>query len=132
MTSSTSGMLTYEPIVAPSRQKKPLSEKPPYDYPPFHHGSQPLSFATANHWLRGSVTDSSVIKLHATSEVLVMSKLILIVLAHGHRGQSGNKLADQHAKLDAAVTQPDNALEPAARKALIRRSCRPLPFNTSG
>ena len=57
-----------------------------------------------------------------------MSKSILIVGSPGHCGLSGNELADHQAKLSAAETQPDNALEPAKRRALIRRSCRPTPI----
>ena len=45
---------------------------------------------------------------------------------------SDNQLADQQAKLGAAKTKSDNALEPVTRRALIRRSCRPLPSNMSG
>ena len=57
-----------------------------------------------------------------------MSKSILIVWAPVNCGLSGNELADNQAKLSAAETQPDNALEPATRRALIRRSCRPPPI----
>ena len=57
-----------------------------------------------------------------------MSKLILIVCAPGHCRLSGKKLAENQAKLGAAVTQPDKVLEPATRKALTRSSRRPPPI----
>ena len=60
--------------------------------------------------------------------VLAMSKSIQIVWAPGHCGMSGKELADHQVKLQAAETQPDNTLEPATRRALVRRSCRPPPI----
>ena len=64
--------------------------------------------------------------------MLAISKSILIVLAPGHCDLPGNKLADHRAKLGAAETHPDNALNAATQIALIRRSCRPLPSNMDG
>ena len=55
--------------------------------------------------------DLSVIRLLALAAVLAMSKSILIVWATGHCGLSVNELADTQAKLGAAKTQPDYALE---------------------
>ena len=40
------------PIVAPSRQRRPPSKKPPNGYPPFHHRPLLSSSAFANHWSR--------------------------------------------------------------------------------
>ena len=57
-----------------------------------------------------------------------MSKSILIALAPGHCGLSGNDLADHQAKLGATETQPDSTLEPATRRALIHPSCHPPPI----
>ena len=50
------------------------------------------------------------------------------MLAPWHCGLPGNELADQQAKLGAAESQPDSALEPATRRALIRCSCRSPPI----
>ena len=55
----------------------------------------------------------SVIKLQAAAAVLAMSKFILIVWTPGHCGLSGNELAYYQAKLGAAETQPNNALDTA-------------------
>ena len=57
-----------------------------------------------------------------------MSNTILIVWAPGHCGLSGNELADHQAKLGAAETLADDALEPTTRRAHIRRSTRPPPI----
>ena len=54
--------------------------------------------------------------------VLAMSKSILIVETRGHCRRLGNELADYQAKPGATETQPDNTLDAATRKALIRRS----------
>ena len=50
----------------------------------------------------------------------------------GHSGLPGSKLTDHQAKLGAAETQHDNALEAASRRARIRLSFRPLPTKTCG
>ena len=67
--------------------------------------------------------DSSVIQLQASTAVLAMSKSMC-----DHCVMSGNELADHRANMGAAETKPDNALEPATRRALIGRSCRPPPI----
>ena len=64
----------------------------------------------------------------AAAAALVMSRSKMIMWAFRHCGQSGNELANHQAKLGAAETQLDNALEPVTRRALIRRSCRPSPI----
>ena len=48
--------------------------------------------------------------------------------APGHCGLPGSELADHQAKLVAAETQPDNALGPATRRALIHHSYRSPPI----
>ena len=68
--------------------------------------------------------DSSVIQLQASAAVLDMSKSIPIVWDPDYCVRLGNELADHRAKIGAAETKPDNALEPATRRALISRSCR--------
>ena len=72
--------------------------------------------------------DSFVIQPQAAVVVLAMSKYIMTMWAPGHCGPPGNELAHHQAKLGAVETQHDNALEPAMRKALIHRSCRPPPI----
>ena len=57
-----------------------------------------------------------------------MSKSILIALAPGHCGLSGNDLADHQAKLGATETQPDNTLVAGTQRALIHPSCHPPPI----
>ena len=66
--------------------------------------------------------------MQASAAVLAISKLILIVWDPGHCGLSGNELDDHQAKLGAAETQSDNALDPATRRAVIIRSSRPTPI----
>ena len=72
--------------------------------------------------------DTYAIQQQTSAAVLAMSKSILIVWARDHCCLSGNELSDHQAILDAAETQPDNALEPATRRALSRRSSRPPPI----
>ena len=57
-----------------------------------------------------------------------MSKSILVVWAHGHFGLLGTELADHQARLSAAETQTDSALEPSTRRAHIFRYCRSQPI----
>ena len=63
MTSSTSGMLSQAPIVVHFRQRRSPSKKPSNGYPPFHHGTQLSSSATANHWFRPSATLTQLTRL---------------------------------------------------------------------
>ena len=74
--------------------------------------------------------DQSVIQLHAAAAVLAESKSMLIVRAPGHYDLSGSELADHQAKLGAAETQSDKALDAATQRALIRHSSS--PSNMSG
>ena len=71
--------------------------------------------------------DSSAIQLQASATVLVMSKSIPIVWNSCYCRLSGSELADNQTKLSFAKTQPNNAIKPATRKALIRRSIPPHP-----
>ena len=126
MTPSTSGMLPRATIVVPSRQRRPPSKKPMAILHfivglSYHHLRLLITGRTVSN---ANSADSSVIHLQTSVAVLAMSKSIMIVWATGHCSMSGNELADQHAKLSAAETQPDNTHEAATRRALIRRSSR--------
>ena len=63
MTTSTSGILPWAPIEAPSKQRRQTSNKPSNRYPQFHHGAQLSSSATTNHCYQPSATPSQLTRL---------------------------------------------------------------------
>ena len=100
---------------------RPLSKKLSNGHRPFHHGLQ-LS-TSVNHRFRPSAysVDLSIIRLQTAVAVLAISKSVLIALSIGQCGLPHNELAGHQAGQGAADAQPDNSLDTASRRVLIRR-----------
>ena len=103
MTSSTSGMLSRAPIVAPSRKRRPPSKKPTNGYPPFHHGPQLSSSATANHCFRPSGT---LIRLTRLSSNCRLQRQYSPCLNHSLSCGFSRPPPIQHERMKEVLTSP--------------------------
>ncbi len=68
-------------------------------------------------------SDEGIRLVQATVARLNAERCLDVLWLPGHYGLMGNELADEEAKTGLAEHQPSVALDPAIRRALIRRAC---------